>query len=56
MAANELAHHEDEVRHRQEYEQKYGNPDSAPEQIKSGNAAADTDHNLKGPLVFMRAL
>ena len=48
--------HEDEVRHRQEYEQEYRNLDSALEPIDAGNAAADADHNPEGPPVFTRAL
>ena len=48
--------HEDEVRRRQEYEQEYGNPDSALKPIDAGNVAADADHNPKGLLAFTRAL
>ena len=44
------------MRRRQEYEQEYGNPDSALEQIEAGNAAADTDHNPKGPPTCTRVL
>ena len=51
-----FGHHEDEVCRRQEYEQEYGNPDSALEQIDVGNAVADVDRNPKGPPVFTRAL
>ena len=48
--------HEYEVRHRQEYEQEYGNPDSALELIDAGNVATDADHNPEGPPAFTRAL
>ena len=48
--------HEDEVRHRQEYEQEYRNLDSALEPIDAGNAAADADHNPEGPPAFTRVL
>ena len=48
--------HEDEVRRRQEYEQEYGNPDSALDLIDAGNAVADADHNPEGPPVFTRVL
>ena len=48
--------HEDEVRHRQEYEQEYGNLDSALEPITSGNTVDDGANNLKGPSAFTRAL
>ena len=44
--------HEDEVRRRQEYEQEYGNLDSALEPIADGNAA----DNPKGPPAITRAL
>ena len=48
--------HEDEVRRRQEYEQEYGNPDSALEPIVAGNIADIGPDNLEGPLAFTRAL
>ena len=48
--------HEDEVRRRQEYEQEYGNSDSALEPIADGNAMDDGVDNPKGPLAFTRAL
>ena len=50
-----FGHHEDEVHHRQEYEQEYGNPDSALEPIVDGNAADDSVDNPKGPPAFTRA-
>ena len=48
--------HEDEVHRRQEYEQEYGNLNSALELIADSNAAVDADHNPKGPLAFTMAL
>ena len=42
--------HEDEVRRRQEYEQEYGNPDSALEPIIIGNTADIGADNPEGPL------
>ena len=48
--------HEDEVRRRQEYEQEYGNPDSALEPVADGNATDDGVDNPKGPPAFTRAL
>ena len=48
--------HEDEVRRRQEYEQEYGNPDSALEPIPDRNAIDDGVENPEGPLAFTRAL
>ena len=48
--------HEDEVRRRQEYEQEYGNPDSALEPIAAGNVADDEADNPDGPPAFTRAL
>ena len=42
--------HEEEVRHRQEYEQEYGNPDLALEPL------ADGADNPEGPPAFTRAL
>ena len=48
--------HEDEVCRRQEYEQEYGNPNSALEPIIDGNAADDGTTNPEGPPAFTRAL
>ena len=48
--------HEEEVRRRQEYEQEYGNPDSALEPLAAGNAANDGADNPEGPPAFTRAL
>jgi len=48
--------HEDEVRHRKEYKQEYGNPDSALEPLANGNTADDGADNLEGPPAFTRAL
>ena len=50
-----FGHHE-EVRRRQEYEQEYGNPDSALEPIAADNAADNTVDNPEGPPAFTRAL
>ena len=51
-----FGHHEEEVRHRQEYKQEYSNSDSALEPLNVGNAAdADAD-NPEGPPAFTRAL
>ena len=41
--------HEDEVRRRKEYEQEYGNPDSALEPIADGNTVDDGADNPEGP-------
>ena len=48
--------HEEEVRRRQEYEQEYGNLDSALKPIDVDNAAANADHNPEGPPAFTRVL
>ena len=48
--------HEDKVRRCEEYEQEYGNLDSALEPIIDINAADDGVDNPKGPLAFTRAL
>ena len=48
--------HEEEVRRHQEYEQEYGNPDSALEPIAAGNAADNGADNPEGPPAFTRAL
>ena len=48
--------HEEEVRRRQEYEQEYGNLDSALEPLNTGNAVDDGADNLEGPPAFTRAL
>ena len=48
--------HEEEVRHRQEYEQEYGNPDSALELLNAGNAADDGAANPEGSPAFTRVL
>ena len=48
--------HEDEVRRRQEYEQEYGNPNSALEPIANRNAADHGVDNPEGPLAFTRVL
>ena len=48
--------HEEEVRRRQEYEQEYGNPDSALKPLADGNAVGDGDENPEGPSTFTRAL
>ena len=44
------------VRRRHEYEQEYGNPDSALEPIAAGNAADNDADNPEGPPAFTRAL
>ena len=44
----------EEVRRRQEYEQEYGNPDSALEPLN--NTIDHGADNPEGPLAFMRAL
>ena len=46
----------EEVRHRQEYEQEYSNPNSALKPLTADNAIDDSTDNPKGPLAFMRAL
>ena len=48
--------HEDEVRRRQEYEQEYGNPDSALEPIITDNTADVGPGSPEGPPAFTRAL
>ena len=48
--------HEEEVRRCQEYEQEYGNPDSALEPIAAGNIVGDGAGNPEGPPAFTRAL
>ena len=47
---------EDEVRRCQEYEQEYGNPDSALEPIPNHNATDYGVDNPEGPPAFTRAL
>ena len=51
-----FGHHEDEVCRRQEYEEEYGNPDSALEPLNADNAADHDADNPEGPPAFMRAL
>ena len=51
-----FGHHEEEVRRRQEYEQEYGNPDSALEPLNAGNTTDHGTNNPKGPPAFTRAL
>ena len=46
----------EEVRCRQEYEQEYGNLDSALEPLNADNAVDDGADNPEGPPTFMRAL
>ena len=46
----------EEVRHRQEYEQEYGNLDLALEPLNAGNTADHGANNPKGPPAFTRAL
>ena len=41
--------HEEEVRRCQEYEQEYGNPNSALEPLNAGNTADDGTTNPEGP-------
>ena len=51
-----FSHHEEEVRRRQEYEQEFGNPDSALQPLNVGNAADHDGDNLEGPPAFTRDL
>ena len=51
-----FSRHEDEVRRRQEYEQEYGNLDSALEPLTGGNAVDNGANNPEGPPTFTRAL
>ena len=48
--------HKDEVRHRQDYEREYDNPDSALEPIPNHNAANYGVDNPEGPPAFTKAL
>ena len=48
--------HEDEVRRRQEYEQEYGNSNSALEPIPDRNTVDDGVDNPEGPPAFTRVL
>ena len=48
--------HIEEVRRRQEYEQEYGNPDSALEPLTGGNAIDDDADNPEEPPAFTRVL
>ena len=48
--------HEDEVRHRQDYEREYGDPDLALEPIVAGNAADNGTDKPEGPPAFTRVL
>ena len=48
--------HEEEVCHHQEYEQEFGNPNSALELLYAGNTADHSTDNPEGPPAFTRAL
>ena len=48
--------HEEEVCRHQEYEQEYGNPDSALELLNASNAIDDGADNPEGPPIFTRVL
>ena len=51
-----FSRHEEEVRRHQEYEQEFGNPDSALKPLNAGNAADHDADNPEGPPAFTRAL
>ena len=51
-----FGHHEEEVHRRQDYEQEYGNLDSALKPLNAGNTADDGADNPEGPQAFTRAL
>ena len=56
VTQNQLLSRHEEVRRRQEYEQEYGNSESALEPLNVGNAANHGADNPEGPPAFTRAL